>query len=241
MSESDDVLMHLIQAVNATGGVITDDGGDPVACVGDGSSRILADMYLRACAVLGEEEVTRREPTPARATAATTDPVTCAFLALPGAQYHPTGGGCGVILVSTDRYIFGIGGDDIASPPNAHDVIFQISVYPRFGRTDPVEIFADTQYGVPTFSLPATTPLPALLAQLQAYEMPREDRMRVIRACGEYQTDTYGETGRYAPGTVRFEHEGVGVCDPFSDEGGMREVDPDIYYGEAFRSSAFFR
>lgn len=194
---------------------------------------ILADLeQIVDMAALGDPDQT-----------ATRDLLTRALLVLPGATFHPTvcGRGSAVMLVSTDRYVFQIGRDGMAIPPTQQDASVQISVYPRFGRTDPVAIYTDSQYTVPTFTVPASDGAAAIHARLLAYEMPLVERMQVIRACGDYQTATFGDTGRYPEHAVIFEHDGVGICDPFTDEGGMREVNPDTYYGDAFRASAFFR
>lgn len=62
MTESEEVLMAIIDAVNRSGGITVDANGDPIACVGGNPSATLADVYMRACAVLGEEEVTQTIP-----------------------------------------------------------------------------------------------------------------------------------------------------------------------------------
>lgn len=60
MTESEEVLLRLIKSVNALGGIVVDEDEEPVRCVKPMTSAALADLYHRACAVLGEEMVSTR-------------------------------------------------------------------------------------------------------------------------------------------------------------------------------------
>lgn len=164
-----------------------------------------------------------------------------ALLAQPGAQLLWTGGNCRALLIPTDRYVFGVAGEDLSAPPTADDATIQACVYPRFGRSDISAIFFDAQYEVPTMEFPASVGVEGILEKLRAYEMPAEERLRVIRACGSYQSLLWDAEGRYPESAVSFSFEGMEIYDPFHSEPGWDDVAPDTYYGEAFRTSAFFR
>lgn len=159
---------------------------------------------------------------------------------LDGARFVWAGGNCSTLLIPAQHYVFSLAGEDLHSIPSSYDGIIHVCVYPRFGRSDPERIFADSAFPVPDFSIVMPATIGDITDRLVGYRMSDVEALSVIRLLGAWQSSEQQREWAIPDEAVRFTHAGTVIIDPCSDESGMQEVDPLAYYGADFQASPFW-